>query len=285
MKIALLNIFYNNRPELERLCNSIPPNCIDYFIAIDGLFGYTAEKNPDLPLLSNDGSRELLLNQKKFKTCIFDMPKSIEVDKRNKYLELSEKYDITVGIILDSDELFYYYDKDPVEQWTKFRSEIENLAKINPKHNVYSIKCILSDDYALMEYHRVWYRPGEMRYYRNSHYHYLNMKNGEYESVKNNKTMHTQQSIATIKSLFLRHNHSFRTNEQMQQRREYQHYLINYELLVQKNTPPDTADQIAKMYPYPPPSKTIENVDTCPCDHCAPIKPNYDPSKIIKRKF
>lgn len=284
MRIALLLIFYNNFRELERLINSIPSNSIEMVIAIDGIFKYTAESNPDLPLLSNDGSRELLLNQKKFKICVYDMPKSIEVDKRNKYLELSEKYDIDVGIIIDSDELFYYYDHDPVEQWTKFRQEISNLVKINPKHNIYSIKTMLSDDYALMEYHRVWYRPGEMRYFRNSHYHYLNIRNGEYELHKGNKIMHCQQAIATISSLCLRHNHALRTKEQMQSRKNYQLYLINYETLVQKHTPPETADQIARQYPYPACEK-MDTVGTCPCDHCTPVNLNKQQPKLKKKEF
>jgi hypothetical protein len=287
LKIALLLIFYNNKKELERLVNSIPNNAIDMIIAIDGIFKYTAEQNPNLSLLSNDGSREFLLNQQsKYHICLFDMPNVIEVDKRNKYLELAEKYNITVGIVCDSDEYFYYYDKDPLTQWNKFRAEMEHFAKLNKNHNIYSIKTILADDYALMEYPRVWYKPGDMRYFRNSHYHYLNIKNGEYELHKDLKIMHTQQSMGTVQSLFLRHNHALRTEEQLKYRKDYQMYLINFEMLVQKNTPIETADLIAKKYPYPT-NRDYDPVGSCACDHCTPPpqKPNFDSNKIIKRKF
>ena len=289
MNIALGTIFYNNKPELERQISTIPKGSITHYFGIDGIFNYNFGKDGNDSGISNDGSYEVIksLEDKGVKVHISYRPNTIEVVKRNRYLELCEKYDIDVLIICDSDEFFYYYDHDPAEQWDKFRQEITNLVKINPKQNVYSIKTILSDDYALMEYHRVWYRPGDMRYFRNSHYHYLNMKNGEYESVKDNKTMHTQQSIATIQSLFLRHNHALMTKEQLQLKKDYQYYLINFETLVQKNTPIETADLIARKYPYPS-NKEYDPVGSCPCDHCTPIGQQYPPSppkKVIKRQF
>lgn len=287
MKIALGTIFYNNKPELERQIYSIPYGSITHYIGIDGIFNYNFGKDGNKTGLSNDGSREVIqsLEKKDVKVIIDDYPNQIEVAKRNRYLEICEKYHIDVLIIIDSDEFFYYYDNNPCDQWTKFKIEMEKLIKVNKNQNVYSIKTVLSEDYALMEYHRVWCKPGDMRYFRNSHYHYLNIKNGEYEAANKNKIMHVQQAIATVQSLFLRHNHALRTKEHMKQRYDYQLYLINYENLVQKNTPHETADLIARKYPYPA-NPEIDNLGSCPCDHCTPKGEQYPPKrKIIKRQF
>ena len=273
MKIALLLIYYNNVKDIKRLIQSIPSNSVDYLIGIDGLFSYSAEKNPDMPLLSDDGSTELLLNQPKdkFIPFIYPMPKSIEFNKRNKYLELCEILNVDVGIIIDSDEFFYYpNNQDPVEQWTRFRNNFPKLQKSASKdtNNCFTIKCFLQEDYQLMEYARVWYRPGDMRYFGNSHYHYLNIKNGEYDKFKKLNQMHVQQAGGTVTDLMLRHNHALRTKQEMKQRRDYQGYLINYESLVQKNSGHEAADMIAKNYPYP--LADIDTPGTCPCESCTP---------------
>ena len=286
MKIALGTIFYNTRDEIERQVDSVPEGSITHYFGIDGIFNYNFGKDGNKVGVSGDGSRQVIktLEKKDVEVVIDNCVNQTEFAKRNRYLELCEKYNIDVLIIIDSDEYFYYYDKDPLEQWDKFRVEMEKFIKLNKGHNTYSIKTILSDTYALMEYHRVWYKPGDLRYFRNSHYHWLNMKNGEYELHKDNKIMQTQQSMGTITSLFLRHNHALRSEEQFQLRRNYQHYLINYETLVQKNTPHEMADLLAKKYPYPKDLK-VNAVGTCPCDHCTPPQPDYDSSKITKRKF
>jgi hypothetical protein len=287
LNIALATIFYNNKRELERQINSIPSGgSITHYFGIDGIFQYNFGKDGNKTGLSNDGSRELIqsLEEKGVKVVIDDCPNEIEFTKRNRYLELCEKYNIDIMIIVDSDEYFYYYDKDPLEQWAKFRLEMAKLIKINPNQNVYAIRTILAEDYAFMEYFRVWYRPGDMRYFRNSHYHYLNMKNGEYEAHKDQKIMHTQQAIATIQSLMLRHNHALVTPDQFKLKKDYQFYLINFETLVQKNTPVETADQIARMYPYPQ-NRDYDTIGSCACDSCTPPQPKYDSSKVIKKRF
>lgn len=283
MNIALGTIFYNNKKDLLRLCNSIPKGSINTFIGVDGIFNYNFGKDGNKTGLSNDGSREILydLEDKGIKVHIASCANEIEVKKRNRYLELCEQNDIDLLIIVDSDEYFYYYDKDPLTQWDKFRQEMEYFTNLNKDKNVYSIKTILADDYALMEYHRIWYKPGEMRYFRGSHYHYLNMKNGEYEMANQHKMMHTQQSNGTIQSLFLRHNHGLRTKEQMEQRSNYQYYLINYEHLIQSHTPHETADQISRKYPYKYGKGELDVVGSCPCESCTPYqKKEYD----IKKK-
>ena len=286
MKIALGTIFYNVRDEIERQVDSVPEGSITHYFGIDGIFNYNFGKDGNKIGISGDGSRQIIktLEKKGVEVVIDNCVNQTEFVKRNRYLELCEKYNIDILIIVDSDEYFYYYDKDPLDQWAKFRVEMEKLAKRDRNHNIYSIKTILSNDYALMDYHRVWYRPGEMRYFRNSHYHFLNVKNGEYEAQKDKKIMECQQSYGTIESLYLRHNHALRTKEQMIDRKSYQMYLINYENLVQKNTPHKMADLLAKKYPYPA-NPTIDNLGICPCDHCTPPQPHYDPTRVIKKKF
>lgn len=276
MTIALLNIYYNTLEETKRLVDSVPSDCVDYFIGINGIFSHTHFKNPDLPLLSDDGTTEFLLSQTdKFVPVIYEMPKSFEYDKRNKYLELCDKLDVDVGIIIDTDEYFYYW-YDPKEHWERFRNNFPKLVKQAPKDcsNTFTIKCMLQEDYALMEYPRVWYKPGDMRYFNNSHYHYLNIKNGEYDKFKKLGQMHVQQSGGTVNDLMLRHNHLLRTKEQMRLRRQYQAYLINYENLVQKNTAHNTADLIARNYPYPIDVEEMDTEGTCPCESCTPNPKN-----------
>ena len=119
---------------------------------------------------------------KKVITFLYNLPKETEFNKRNKYLEVSEKLKIDVGIICDSDEFFIYPPQTQQEEespdrsncWTRFKKDIEIQMIQNSKHNVYGINYI--DEAGTDTYKpRIWVKPYQMRYTNNSHYHYANV--------------------------------------------------------------------------------------------------------------
>jgi hypothetical protein len=254
LKIALFLIYYNNRAEIERLVNSIPKGAIDVLIAIDGIFLYSSETNPNLPEISTDGSRELLINQQhKFTICLHDSPKSTEFQKRNKYLELCEHFGIDVGIVTDSDEYFIYPDnnnEDPISCWNKFKKNLELEIIKRPNHNVYGIRFLESDVDTYKP--RIWVKPAQMRYLYNSHYMYGNIitEKKDIELFKQNKICYTQQAMSIIKGITLAHDHTLRDPNYLQRRKEYQQYLTKFEELVQSHRfDSATAHKMAKQVP------------------------------------
>src|SRR5215217_6108099 len=146
MKIAITTIFYQSKTELERLLDSIPPNVIDYFIAVDGVFKFTKERYPDLPDISTDGSLDILLNNKasitnKFSIVYTQKLVSTEFDKRNSYLETAKDLGVDIIIIVDSDEYFVYDPgSEPSECWTIFKRNLDiALRRTGHNHNVFGI--------------------------------------------------------------------------------------------------------------------------------------------------
>ena len=119
-------------------------------------------------------------------------------------------------------------------------------------HNVFSIREV--DPITKLELAhrpRCWYNPGDMRYINNSHYHYANIETekAEIENFKSRNIMYTQYSKAVIKGVYLAHDHSLRTKEQLLLREQYQRYLVTYESLVQNGYSHEKADKVAKQNP------------------------------------
>jgi hypothetical protein len=256
VKIALLLIFYNNKEEIQRLINSIPDKVVDYFIAIDGIFQYQAEENPDLPMKSNDGSIQVITDSaSKFNNSvvIHYKPGATEFDKRNTYLENCKKLgDVDVGIVTDSDEYFHYdIGYKPEDCWQRFRKNLEFEIRKHPQHNVFGIDYI--DEAGTRTYKpRVWVNPHEMRYFYGSHYMYGNIKTDAsiMEEFKKYKTCYCQPALALIKGLTLKHDHVLRSKEYQERRKKYQQYLVKYEELIQSHKFTfEEADKLAKEDP------------------------------------
>lgn len=261
MKLAIGTIFYNSKAELERLLNSIPDKAIDWFIGIDGIFQYTKEQNPNLPELSNDGSRELILSDtitpriSNIATWFENKSNSTEYEKRNKYLEICKKLEIDYLIIVDSDEYFVYPDGiTPERSWDIFRKNFEMLARKNAfQHNVFSIRTYDPKTNSESSCPRCWYNPGDMSYVNLSHYNYGNIHNetefDKIQTAREQRLNYCQESRGVIKGLTLAHDHSLRTKEQLRLREQYQRYLVTYESLVQNGYSHEKAHKIAKANP------------------------------------
>ena len=273
LKIAIGTIFYNNKPELQRLADSIPSKTVNYWIAIDGPFKYNLEVNPDLSHHSDDGSIEVITESRnKFNNGVIlhYKPGATEFEKRNIYLQNCQKLkkDIDVLLIVDSDEYFVYPpsvpggpELEPLECWNRFKKNLEIEMIQNPHHNVYGIPYFedrpggwkatigtAADTYKP----RIFVNPGKMRYISNSHYNYANIET-ELETVEYFKTfrqVYCQHAAKIIRGgVALTQDQSLRTKEYQEQRKKYQQYLVALEPLVQQGKPQEEADKIAKDKP------------------------------------
>lgn len=259
-KLALGLNFYNDKAGLERLLHSIPPKAIDFIIAVDGIYQFTKEQNPDLPSLSNDGSRELLKNGR-FDVRLLNCANQPEYVKRNRYLEYAAKIGADYLIICDSDEHFLYEDincscmKKRGQVWKRFRDEFERMVDYHQRrYNVFTMLLYDPVTKKKAQRPRCWYNPGQMRYLGGSHYHWGNIvtEKKEIEQHRQQKMMYTQYAIDAINfpELILVNDRFIRTDKEVNDRRElYQKYLVKYESLRQTNLnlEHEEAHQLAKM--------------------------------------
>ena len=248
MKLALGLIYYNSKPELQRLLASIPPAAKggpDMIIAVDGVFQYVAEKYLGTNWLSTDGSTELLKEHKGCKVHVEELPNVSEVTKRNRYLELCAKYQCDYLIICDSDEYFIYPDDCRCNTkrgraWKIFRQNFQSFVNFNHKQwNVYNIYMYTDNTLQTkQERARCWYNPGEMRYINNSHYHYANIYK-EQDLINNTKNYLQHSRAGVIETAdgsglkMCNDSTSLRTEKQLEIRKDYQRYIIAYEKIVQ----------------------------------------------------
>jgi hypothetical protein len=269
VRIAIATIFYGQILEMMRLINSIPASApVNYHIMVDGIFRYTKEKYPDLPEVSHTQVRTRLLNYtaERSLTCIpilVDKPNALEYDKRMAYLETirrineggsSLKKNIDVLIIVDSDEYFTYPEGvTPEDAWDTFVKNMElAIKRTGGRHNVFGIrtfdKKVKIDSYCP----RIWYKPEEMSYINNSHYHYANIivEAGTIKQFQDNKINYCQHAHSVIKGVTLEHDHYYREKDYLDKREEYQKYLVKFEELVQSyRFDKDTAHKMAKQVP------------------------------------
>lgn len=257
MKIAIATIFYNNKPELQRLADSIPDNVVDYWICVDGPFRYNLDVNPELPHKSDDGSIDVIIESRfKFNYGVVLHYKAghTEFDKRNTYLENCQELGIDCLLIIDSDEYFIYPDdgKTPLECWQRFIKNLELETIKYPHHNVYGIEALEGIDTQTYR-QRIWLNPGQMRYINGSHYHYANIETEQIdiENFAKYKQTYCQDARSIIKGgVILAHNQSLRTKEYQERRKQYQQYLVRYEELIQSyKFSKEDADKLAKDKP------------------------------------
>jgi hypothetical protein len=265
IKIALFLIFYNNKEELQRLIKSIPDKVVDYLIAVDGIFQYQAETNPDLPMKSNDGSIELIKDSaSKFNQGVIleYMPGATEFEKRNRYLEICEEkklVGIDCGIIVDSDEYFIYdfkIYKSQIEAWQRFIKNIElEMIKHGSSHNVFGIPYQEESNPTLDTYKpRIFLKPAEMRYINGSHYNYASIKNEQKDIDYFNYygMTYCQSCLSIIKGgVTLTQDNKLRSEEYLERRKKYQQWLVAYETMVQqtKKYTHEKADAEARQNP------------------------------------
>jgi hypothetical protein len=263
IKIALFLIFYNNKPELERLLDSFPPKVIDYLIAIDGPFRYNLDMDHTLPQKSDDGSIELIKNSshKLFNQGVIleYMPGATEFEKRNRYLEICDEKKLRVGIdcgiIVDSDEFFIYPDGiKPLDAWQRFIKNIElEMIKHGSSHNVFGIS--YEDEAKTDTYKpRIFLKPSEMRYVNNSHFNYYNVKleQKDVDYFNYYGMTYCQSCLSIIRGgVTLTQDNKLRSEEYLERRKKYQQWLVAYETMVQqsKRYTHEKADAEARQNP------------------------------------
>lgn len=149
MKIAVGLCYYNDVESLKRGVPTYAPYA-DYVFAIDGRFEFTNGDD-----YSTDGATEYL---EAWHNVIIERCVGKEQDKRNKYLELCERFKVDVLIIIDSDE--YITDAN----WREFRKELEAIK--DGSERIHNLK---ANYYGCAGYYpRVWTRPEGIRYW-NTH--------------------------------------------------------------------------------------------------------------------
>jgi hypothetical protein len=241
LKIAIGCIFYNCYEELKRLVDSIPNGFIDYFIGIDGIYRYNKEQDPNLPDLSNDGSRKVILDHgggHKYTAVLQHKPNVTEYEKRSQYLDLCQHLNIDVLLIVDSDEFFIYPDGvKPDEAFHIFKRNLELIIKKHQGHNVFGMRTLNIHDKLESYKPRIWYKPGEMRYLSGSHYHYANVitEADTINTFEVNGINYCQHCESVVKGIILAHDHSLRSKEQTQRHDDYIEYLKRFEGLVQSH--------------------------------------------------
>lgn len=280
--IALGLCFFNKKDEIKRLLSTLGNNNqdgVDCVLAIDGAFPFICDlhkKDENFSPLSTDGSREVLQefadqqrkdNGSRAIKVIIDNCVANEFTKRNRYLEICSWFEFKGLIILDSDE---YFDFVGIEQWIKFKENWKQaVIKTEGDHNVFGLNTVVDLYGRTVPYPRLWYNPFEMRYHKYSHYKFLNYAKGQQHSYP----LDSQYSAETINGLTMKHDHNLRNDNDMEDRKLYEDYIVRYEELVAHNIDPKSADIIARMKPG-------KHKDNCICFKCINFK-KIDVSKII----
>ena len=206
MKTAIGYSYYN---DLEPIKRGIPTfiNEVDYVFAIDGRF--SLREGPDY---SDDGSTEYLSG---FPNVLFRKFVGMEHDKRQQYIEMAKEHNISVLIILDTDE--YIVEAD----WPLFKSNLEKLLD-NPQ-NMHGLECYYNAT-DTTPYPRIWVRPQEISYY---HAHCIFNVNGQ--------IMRSPSAIKSVKGVKMRMDDTLRDEEYLKKTSEYQGRMIEYEKPIRKH--------------------------------------------------
>jgi len=225
MRVGVGIVFFDDAKGLQRCLNSIASH-VDLIIAIDGRFKDFEECYD----ISNDGSKEIVESFSNAKYYCF--PNLSEVEKRNKYLEISHTNHIDFLIVLDSDE--YAKIDDPI-----FRNNLETIMLqkecldlgLAPTPEVYGIKMydqqFERQDITVERYNeRLLYKPGYLRY-SSIHSNLVDVHNCH-------RNFTTAKYTSEIDGIALFNDDNLRTTEYIIKSRKYQHFLFESERLERK---------------------------------------------------
>jgi glycosyltransferase involved in cell wall biosynthesis len=145
--------FFNDVSGLTRCLDSLGQN-IDQIFCVDGR--YPGFHSPDD--LSTDGSREVV--QEYANSLLVDAPRTTQIRKRNKYLQLSKEYGLDFLLILDSDE----YIQEGAD-WSLFKHACEESVRLDEyQYRIYDVRYQNEMEWDLGERPRVWFKPWQIRY-------------------------------------------------------------------------------------------------------------------------
>jgi hypothetical protein len=160
--------FYNDVDGLKLLLASIDGQ-VDQVLAIDGRYpGYARGKGQ--ADLSSDGSREVCKGYDN--VLLVDYP-ATQIQKRNKYLQLSKRHGLDFLIIIDGDE----YIKAGAD-WATFRYVAQKRVRLDlSMYRIYDIRYEEQNGWDLGERPRLWFKPWEIRYDVKHYRWYIKAKN------------------------------------------------------------------------------------------------------------
>ena len=143
--------FYNDVKALERCLDSLQE--LDKIICVDGRYpGFRSRSD-----LSNDGSTEVVRGFPN--TLLVDYP-ATQIQKRNRYLQLSKDYELDFLLIMDSDE---YIEEGA--NWPLFKHACEESVRLDEyDYRIYDVRYQNEMPWDLGERPRVWFKPWQIRY-------------------------------------------------------------------------------------------------------------------------
>ncbi len=235
LKIAVGTIFHNKPEELKRMLYSMPQDAVDTWILLGGAFkeSHDPQRGSDyktIKVIDTFRSEQEELGSNGIQMVWYDIPESNEFQKRMKYVDVCRQLGINCLFIIDSDE--YVYENEDVD-WVNLKTDVEKFRRFcysylvrYPRHNVYSIDIIQSEYLGKDMYPRIWMNPAEMCYIRGSHFKF---GNAETDDINDVFYMH-QHSWGLVEGLTLKHDHTLRSVDDMNYRKDYQEFLVKYEI-------------------------------------------------------
>ena len=220
MKFGIGLSFYNDVDGLKLLLASVDKQ-VDLLLAIDGRYP-SFGRGKGLAALSTDGSREVLRGYDN--TLLVDYP-ATQVQKRNKYLQLSKKHGLDFLIILDGDE----YIKNDAD-WDTFRYVAQKRVRLDVSmYRIYDIRYEEQNGWDFGERPRLWYRPWEIRYDVKHYRWYIKSKNHLDRPVYEGNA-----GRALIPGLIIKHNRDARPKARNAIMDRYEDWLLHYEIKAMK---------------------------------------------------
>lgn len=281
LKVAVGTVFHNKPDELKRMLYSMPPDAVDTWILIGGAFAesHDPQRNTDaktLNVINTFRSEQEESGSNGIEVVFGDMPESSEFQKRMRYVDVCRQLGVNCLFIVDSDEYVY---ENPRVDWANFKTDAERFRRFcysflvrYPKHNVYSIDIIQSEYLGKDMYPRIWMSPDQVCYIRGSHFKFGNPETDPIDDVF---YMH-QHSWGIIEGITLKHDHTLRSTQDMSYRRDYQEFLVKYEIeLDAKGLDFDVKQAREKALKEKQPWK-----DNCMCMQCVKTK-GIDPDHLF----
>ncbi|MHA1961704.1 MAG: hypothetical protein ACW99U_15895 [Candidatus Thorarchaeota archaeon] len=211
MKWAAGIIFFDDGNSLDRCLDSIHEH-MDVMFCIDGKFReYRADHS-----LSTDGSRDVVLSYPN--SILIDAANSLQVEKRNKYLELAGEYDIEVMIHIDSDE----YVVGDLRRFKQCLESTLNIGAVRPSIYNLIISTTRHKHTFTVSRPRIYHKPELLRLLSIRHY-------TLYDTTTRPPTSLRADSL-TLHGIELHHDDSLREESWLANMFEHQKWQILYEL-------------------------------------------------------
>lgn len=281
LSIAIGTIFHNKPAEMKRMLYSVAQEAVDQWFLIGGAFANAPESaqvvdEATLDVIETFKTEQRESGSKGIRVIAEWMNGANEFQKRMKYLDLCRQCDANSLFIVDTDEYVYENTKidwhDFKTNWEQFRRDIYGNMIKYPDHNVFAVPIIQNEYLQHDNYPRVWNFPEQMTYVKGSHYKFANPEMDKFDDPLFNH----QLVMGGIRGITLKHDHSLRSDEDMQHRRVYQDWLVQYEYVLDADYNHRTIEEINLEAI----KRTVPFRDNCMCMKCVKFK-NMDPTHFF----